>query len=488
MRDGAYESSEAPVPVSGVARRRGDDARSGGIKVVFTDLDGTIVHYAGPRPCRAAAPHEVGDVEDVEDVEDVGDSDYLDLELAVELWNNSSREVEQERRIGLNEAWVDFRRKTVGHTMGKPVKRYRRQLVELPESTSGSVGYISLRTLELFEAIRAMGVKVVVISGCRYRTLMERLPFIPKADAYVCESGGRIFYNKQLDGVLCEDLGWKAKMKTGLSELKHCNTCIQNRMESHPTAIHLKVDDRSYTTAFRVRQNPSAPLPRALTLRNCVEGILERGGFNPHLSMAVNLGCVDVYPKSSGKKNAATYVADKLGGWTLGEHAAFFCDDDNDIELAQAVKRVYLPGVSDELWNTVAGDTLNVGRPVHEKYRFMHDPEFHWYGEPFSHTESLLDWLRVELQAQEEDKVAMYCEQCGQLAYLDDELAGCQQQQRQHQRQHQRQDQDRLCPACRDSPDLEASTVWQPYISRPSTQAASQGACPNDRSNENMVC
>lgn len=34
----------------------------------------------------------------------------------------------------------------------------------------------------------------VLITGARTSTLLTRLPFLPAADAYVAENGGRIFY------------------------------------------------------------------------------------------------------------------------------------------------------------------------------------------------------------------------------------------------------------------------------------------------------
>ena len=38
------------------------------------------------------------------------------------------------------------------------------------------------------------GVKLVLVTGARTSTLLSRLPYLPKADVYCTESGGRIFY------------------------------------------------------------------------------------------------------------------------------------------------------------------------------------------------------------------------------------------------------------------------------------------------------
>ena len=36
--------------------------------------------------------------------------------------------------------------------------------------------------------------KLVLVTGARLSTTLQRLPFLPAADALVAESGGRIFY------------------------------------------------------------------------------------------------------------------------------------------------------------------------------------------------------------------------------------------------------------------------------------------------------
>lgn len=54
-----------------------------------------------------------------------------------------------------------------------------------------------METLKLAAKVRASGAKLVLVSGTRYSTLVNRLPFLPRADAYVIENGGRIFYPKK---------------------------------------------------------------------------------------------------------------------------------------------------------------------------------------------------------------------------------------------------------------------------------------------------
>lgn len=49
------------------------------------------------------------------------------------------------------------------------------------------MGVISTATLRLFAALRLLGVRLVLVSGARSSTLLQRLPYLPAADAYVCE-------------------------------------------------------------------------------------------------------------------------------------------------------------------------------------------------------------------------------------------------------------------------------------------------------------
>lgn len=55
----------------------------------------------------------------------------------------------------------------------------------LPVSSTGTVAFISEKTLKLVAELRKKGHIFVLISGARSSTFMERLPYLPAADAYV---------------------------------------------------------------------------------------------------------------------------------------------------------------------------------------------------------------------------------------------------------------------------------------------------------------
>ena len=85
---------------------------------------------------------------------------------------------------------------------------------------------MSTRALELLSAARDQGIKVVLISGARTSTILERLPCLPLADAVVTENGGRVWYT---DGhwktclPMREDTAWRNVLApvTGASHRYH---------------------------------------------------------------------------------------------------------------------------------------------------------------------------------------------------------------------------------------------------------------------------
>lgn len=63
-------------------------------------------------------------------------------------------------------------------------------------------------------AVRSTGVLLVLITGARTSTLFQRLPFLPKADAYASENGGRLFFPTSTLPVavpFSEDLEWRSR-------------------------------------------------------------------------------------------------------------------------------------------------------------------------------------------------------------------------------------------------------------------------------------
>jgi hydroxymethylpyrimidine pyrophosphatase-like HAD family hydrolase len=192
-------------------------------------------------------------------------------------------------------------------------------VLNLPKSSSGLSGIISAQTLCSIRTIRNgncggiggsnKGVKFVLISGMRTSTFLQRLPFLPKADAYATENGGRIFYplddntnnNNKDDNTfwvkpkrfkgstkddllpfgIYEDMDWKRKMintkalggsgngdidddftldqifndpSGSQKQLKECDGLLWDFARDLIHNKHFILDTKGYSTCFRVNR------------------------------------------------------------------------------------------------------------------------------------------------------------------------------------------------------------------------------------------
>lgn len=292
-------------------------------------------------------------------------------------------------------------------------------LLYLPPSKTGQRGVISSKTLRLCQQLRNKGVPFVLVTGARSTTLFQRLPYLPRADAYVSESGGRIFYpnssvNDMVDGMvdgvlvhpqlyegcpssdlepftLVEDLLWRNEISNldcagtdgysilapragsdGFSTLTPPIPIEQRsgKLWAHARALQKKgffLDSSGYATAFRINRKHQED-DIASTFDGFLEQCNNREGVPEELGCSTNLGCVDFYPKMSGKKNVCDYLIRKFfpcdngndESITLKSHACCLCDDDNDVEMALACRIAYLPSVTSESMRRLANENRNV--------------------------------------------------------------------------------------------------------------------------------
>lgn len=219
-------------------------------------------------------------------------------------------------------------------------------------SLTGGVSYISLRTLALAARLRAAGVVLTIITGARASTYAARRPALPEADYEFFENGGR----KLAKGAV--DPAWTDRFADALGEVPAGvdeGTMMPPALpppEDRPgrlweLARELRadgwaVDARDYAANFRVdvRKSPgksAADLSAALAAPRLADAAL---------ASSFNLGKADVYPAGSGKANAARHVLE-LEGIDAADAVALF-DDDNDLELGALVGRSFLPGVTHE--------------------------------------------------------------------------------------------------------------------------------------------
>lgn len=250
------------------------------------------------------------------------------------------------------------------------------------------MGHISLETLKLAAKLRSTDARLVLVSGTRYSTFANRLPYLPRADAYVIENGGRIFYPKEavpdvgdngdektvpaasavgdpsLTGhaasALEEDLEWRKRMEgvTGPSSQDDRAPDLRTGplwdLYRRAVSEGFVVDTDTYYTMIRIKvvaggSGSSSTRSGGQDEEEEEEG---RGGqpkggekamkrlltsLPPGLRVVTNFGMVDICPEGSGKHNAAAYLAKVRFGIPLGRCASMG-DDDNDIALVRGGK------------------------------------------------------------------------------------------------------------------------------------------------------
>ena len=229
------------------------------------------------------------------------------------------------------------------------------RILKLPPSATGMQGIISSNTLKTCQDIRKQGVKLVIVSGMRTSTLLKRLPYLPLADAYCSEAGGRIFYArsnhdptinniknvptytatpKKYDGAdpadlkpftIVEDMEWRREMEqphaAGTDGYVGAEINLlqdsSNSNVSHPipvseragklwefahklTAKGFVLDTKGYSTCFRVNKKQQTSVSQEdferLLRGECIVAC------PTELATSTNLGCIDYYPVARGKK------------------------------------------------------------------------------------------------------------------------------------------------------------------------------------------
>ncbi|WIA36362.1 hypothetical protein OEZ86_007679 [Tetradesmus obliquus] len=263
-------------------------------------------------------------------------------------------------------------------------------ILMLPQSSTGRLGIISQASLAKAAQLRKAGAALVIISGARTSTVLQRLPYLPAADAIIAENGGRIWYPDPSGLTMCplqEDLQWRQQLadvagppdQDALPPLDRKGALWDWYRQLYREGWNL--DANSYSTAFRLTKTPNKSeeqLAAAVAARPAC------------LASSTNLGVVDFYPKASGKEGAAAYLMQKFG--VPAGRCALLCDDDNDLELAAIVGKAFLP---------------SIGAPSVEAAVAAHPDRFvvadvKWTGG----TEQMLDAVQQHFQQLEQQQLA----------------------------------------------------------------------------------
>uniref|UniRef100_A0A7S0WP63 Sucrose phosphatase-like domain-containing protein n=1 Tax=Pyramimonas obovata TaxID=1411642 RepID=A0A7S0WP63_9CHLO len=214
-------------------------------------------------------------------------------------------------------------------------------LIALPASSTGQQGFLSLETLKMVRKLREAGIQFAIITGARYATVLERVPYLPLADAIIVENGGRIFeQDPDLLTFFKEDHAWRATQTPTVGSVHEARKPPADRkglLWDSYRKLHADgwtVDAQSYTTLFRVKGGDKDPAELEQFIASLPEG----------LASSVNLGMADIYPSTSGKHSATRYLTEKKG--FTADEVVCMCDDDNDLKMAEYCSHAYLPGMN----------------------------------------------------------------------------------------------------------------------------------------------
>lgn len=224
----------------------------------------------------------------------------------------------------------------------------RRDCRLLPSSTMGD-GVVSERTASLVQQLRNEGILFIIVTAARKSTLLERLPMLPECDAAVCETGSRI-YLREPGGSLTGGLSSSPDAEFSRLIEPICGPLDRELdVDERPEPLWqffrklraevkgLSCDARSYYGCFRVDTKGDAIVDEALRL--CITTHLPK-----EVAWAMNLGKYDFFPSISGKGNAVAYLQAKFG--VAPEECACLFDDDNDLPMAERCGRHFLPGLT----------------------------------------------------------------------------------------------------------------------------------------------
>jgi hydroxymethylpyrimidine pyrophosphatase-like HAD family hydrolase len=246
------------------------------------------------------------------------------------------------------------------------------EAVPVPSATL-SGGFCSVKTIELVAALRAQGVLFCVLTGARTSTFIERRDSgaLPSFDYGVCEGGGRLWNRKgQLDEAWLDRFSqttgpWRQQLDMPCEDKVGPLWDVYRRLSEPdvlgPNTGKVKLDGRSFATAFMadVRGDSNKSLTLGMATVSDKEATLRRlvdTEFTPkyNVAMVVNLGKAHLAPVGLDKRTAVQHIA-AMEGIALksdvartGERrfAAALFDDDNDLGFAELCDMGYAPTIA----------------------------------------------------------------------------------------------------------------------------------------------
>lgn len=223
----------------------------------------------------------------------------------------------------------------------RDLKTGEERICKVMSSLNSGNAYISEHSIDLVKKIREKGILFALISGMRKSTLLSRVGILPEVDFLIGENGGRIYQHED-SGDLSLDPDWSQKMSIHSGQLDSPLSPDQRdgdlwNFYRHLSAQGWQIDSNNYWTNFRIdlSQNPNKTPQDLENIKKMLPA---------SLACSVNLRKSDFYPATSGKGNAATHIM-KAHGIDKKDTIAII-DDDNDIPLTTITRRVLIPEIS----------------------------------------------------------------------------------------------------------------------------------------------
>eukprot|EP00672_Neobodo_designis_P018407 CAMPEP_0174832842 /NCGR_PEP_ID=MMETSP1114-20130205/3886_1 /TAXON_ID=312471 /ORGANISM="Neobodo designis, Strain CCAP 1951/1" /LENGTH=360 /DNA_ID=CAMNT_0016066709 /DNA_START=65 /DNA_END=1147 /DNA_ORIENTATION=+ len=246
------------------------------------------------------------------------------------------------------------------------------EVIPVPSATLGG-GYISLETLRLVSAIRKLGVKFVLITGARCSTFFNRInsKTLPEIDYGVNEGGGRVWdaslkHDDTYTDRWAKECGpWRDQLDMDSAEkqgpLWDVYRLLAKEDALGPGTGKAKMDGASFVTSFMVtvggNVHPTLGMADVTEEEKVLRKMTEEE-LKPkyNVEMCINLGKAQFAPVGVNKRTALEYVAKKVGVSLAAEPApadgtpkkvacALF-DDENDLGFASACSLGFAPSVA----------------------------------------------------------------------------------------------------------------------------------------------
>jgi len=244
-------------------------------------------------------------------------------------------------------------------------------LVTLPASSTGRVGVVSQRSLDLLSNIRDEGIVITCASGMRVSTMMTRQRLFPAVKFWICENGGRIFEVKG-NQELCEVNEWKliadqddvsaaamTSYKTDLRGMRGADRDFQIDESGYETMIRIKALKGDEEANFKLLSKLAERVPKPL-------------------KVTYNLGHLDVCYPHTGKLSAIRWllatrpeagrsrqvtnvnIEDANGVGKVSRDAYLYMgDDDNDVEAGRVSDLLFVTRPCSEAMRTMAEERMS---------------------------------------------------------------------------------------------------------------------------------